>query len=56
MARMRVSGPIRPENMSREMANFPMGERKGVMPKVRPTVPEAEMASKKMAKKILLRL
>ena len=49
---MRVSGPIRPENISIETQNFPAAERNGVIPKLRPTVPEAEITSKKIERKL----
>jgi len=52
IARIRVNGPIRPENINMETQSFPAADRKGVIPNERPTVPEAEITSKKIPKKL----
>ena len=51
MARTRVRGPILPISIRSAIITFPVKERVGVTPRLSPTVPPAEMTSKKRGKK-----
>ena len=51
MAKTKVKGPIRPVNIKSDTATFPATVKKGVIPKLRPTVPDADITSNIIAKK-----